>query len=51
MGSPAYPTVGQIEERKLASALPKPELAQLDENGQISISIPPNGISLFTIEG
>jgi xylan 1,4-beta-xylosidase len=49
MGSPAYPTVQQIAELKRASALPEPEIAHLDGNAQITISIPPNGIALLTV--
>ncbi len=49
MGSPAYPTAQQIAELKRASALPQPEAAHLDGNGQITISIPPNGIALLTL--
>ncbi|WP_158789387.1 hypothetical protein [Granulicella sp. L46] len=50
MGSPAYPTMRQIAELKSASALPEPEVAHLDGNGQITISIPPNGIALITTQ-
>jgi len=46
MGSPAYPTVQQIAELKRVSALPEPEITHLDGNGQITISIPPNGIQV-----
>jgi xylan 1,4-beta-xylosidase len=49
MGSPEYPTVQQIAELKRASALPEPEIAHLDANGQITISIPPNGIALVSL--
>jgi xylan 1,4-beta-xylosidase len=49
MGSPAYPTAQQLAELKRASALPQPEIAHLDGDGQITISIPPNGIALLTL--
>jgi xylan 1,4-beta-xylosidase len=49
MGSPEYPTVQQIAELKRASKLPEPEIAHLDGNGQITISIPPNGIALVSL--
>ena len=49
MVSPAYPTSQQIAEMKRASSLPKPEIMQLDGNGQITIAIPPNGIALITV--
>jgi xylan 1,4-beta-xylosidase len=49
MESPEYPTVKQIAELRLASALPVPEVAHLDGNGQITLSIPPNGIALLTV--
>lgn len=49
MGTPAYPTVQQIEELKRASALSEPEITHLDVRGQITISIPPNGIALLLV--
>jgi xylan 1,4-beta-xylosidase len=49
MGSPEYPTMQQIEELKRASALPEPEIAHLEVNGEITISIPPNGVALLTV--
>ena len=50
MGSPEYPTIKQVAELKSASALPEPEIAHLDANGQIGLSIPPNGIALLFVE-
>jgi len=49
MGSPEYPTETQIAELKHASALPEPEIGHLDGNGQIRITIPPNGIALLEL--
>jgi hypothetical protein len=49
MGSPEYPTAQQIAELKCASAQPEPEIAHLDGNGQITISIPPNSIALLSL--
>jgi len=50
MGSPEYPTIKQIAELKRASALPEPEITHFNGNGQIVISVPPNGIALLTFE-
>jgi xylan 1,4-beta-xylosidase len=50
MGSPAYPTMLQINELKRASELPGIEVAHLDGHGEIRFSIPPNGVALLTIE-
>jgi xylan 1,4-beta-xylosidase len=49
LGSPEYPTSAQIEELKRASLLPEPEVRHLDARGEISISIPANGIALLEL--
>ena len=47
MGSPEYPTVQQILELKRASALPEPELENLNGDSEITLSLPPNGVALL----
>jgi xylan 1,4-beta-xylosidase len=49
IGSPQYPTMEQIAELKRKSELAAPETKRLDAQGQISISIPPNGIALLEL--
>lgn len=49
MGSPEYPTAKQIEELKSASSLPEPERTHLNAQGEITLSIPPNGVALLEL--
>lgn len=49
MVSPAYPTMQQIAELKHETELGKPETVHLDAGGQITISIPPNGVALLEL--
>lgn len=49
IGSPAYPTVRQIEELKQRSALAKPESVALNARGEIAINIPANGVALIEL--
>lgn len=49
MGTPEYPTLQQISELKRASTPPEPEMARLDHQGQITFSIPPNGVALLEV--
>ena len=49
IGSPAYPTTAQIEQLKRFSAPAPPEHVHTDGEGQISISIPPNGVALLEL--
>lgn len=48
IGSPAYPTMLQIQALKQKTALPPPEAIHL-VSGRLSIAIPPNGIALIEI--
>jgi len=49
MESPEYPTANQIEELKRASRLPEPEVRQLSAQGEITLSIPANGVALLEL--
>ena len=49
MGSPEYPTAKQIEALKQASQLPAPEMLHLGAQGEISITIPANGVALLEL--
>ncbi|MGO9936641.1 MAG: GH39 family glycosyl hydrolase [Terracidiphilus sp.] len=49
MGSPAYPTMQQIEELKKNSAVAKPENATLTARGELTVNIPPNGVALVEL--
>jgi xylan 1,4-beta-xylosidase len=49
MGAPEYPTLQQIAELKRRSALPQPEIVHLDHQGQITLSVPPNGVALLEL--
>ena len=46
MGSPAYPTQDQIEELKRASDLARPENVVLNQQGELAVDLPPNGVTL-----
>jgi xylan 1,4-beta-xylosidase len=50
IGAPEYPTMPQIAELKLMSALREPEIVHLDHQGQITLSVPPNGVALLELE-
>ena len=47
MGSPEYPTPKQIRELKRAGGLPGPEVRHLSALGEITLSIPANGVALL----
>ena len=47
MGSPQYPTLAQIEQLRRASALEPPVAKRLDQEGRISLELPPEGIALI----
>ena len=49
MGSPEYPTEKQIEQLKRASQLPEPEVRHLSAGGEITVSIPANGVTLLEL--
>lgn len=49
IGSPAYPTVEQIAELKKKTEMNAPETIHIDAQGQISLTIPANGVALFEI--
>lgn len=49
MGRPAYPTAQQIEQLKRASQLPEPEALHLSAEGEITVSIPANGLALLEL--
>ena len=49
MGSPEYPTEKQIELLKRASQLPEPEVRSLSAGGEITVSIPANGVALLEL--
>ena len=49
MGSPAYPTVKQIDELKVKCQLAPAEAVSLNEQRQLSLTIPPNGIALVEL--
>lgn len=48
MGQPAYPTRDQIAALRLAANLPPPEKKSL-QHGQITITIPPQGLALLEL--
>src|SRR5437763_528825 len=48
MGSPRYPTQGQVAELRAAAALPAPESHAL-RNGTLDVAIPSQGLILVTI--
>jgi xylan 1,4-beta-xylosidase len=48
MGSPRYPTQGQLAELRAAGALPPPVTRSL-EAGTLTLEIPPDGLTLVTI--
>jgi xylan 1,4-beta-xylosidase len=48
MGSPRYPTPGQLAELRLAAALPAPVTRAL-EAGTLTLDIPPDGLTLITL--
>jgi xylan 1,4-beta-xylosidase len=48
MGSPPYPTQGQLAKLRAAAALPIPQERPLDA-GSLKIEIPPDGLTLVTI--
>jgi xylan 1,4-beta-xylosidase len=47
MGSPEYPTAKQIQQLKRAGTLPDPEVRHLSAQGEITVSIPANGVALL----
>ena len=47
MGSPEYPTAKQIQQLKRAGTLPDPEVRHLSAQGEITLSIPANGVALL----
>lgn len=49
VGSPAYPTVPQIDEIKKKASLAPAEKLHLDTTGTLKFSIPPNGIVLIEL--
>jgi xylan 1,4-beta-xylosidase len=49
MGSPAYPTVKQIDELKRKSEPAAPEVLSLNAQKQINLSVPPNGVALVEL--
>jgi xylan 1,4-beta-xylosidase len=49
MGSPRYPTAGQLDELRKSAALAAPVLRPLDEKGRLSLDIPPDGLVLITV--
>lgn len=49
MGSPAYPTVEQIEELKRKCELASPATVSLNAQKQMSIAVPPNGVALVEL--
>lgn len=50
MGSPAYPTMNQINDLKQKSQPAAAERVTLNAQRQISISVPPNGVALLEIQ-
>jgi xylan 1,4-beta-xylosidase len=46
LGSPPYPTEEQIKQFKHASELAAPENVAINQQGEISVEIPPNGVAL-----
>jgi len=49
MGSPAYPSVQQIEKLKRNSEVAKPENATFTARGELTVRIPPNGVALVEL--
>jgi xylan 1,4-beta-xylosidase len=49
IGSPQYPTASQIDELKRKSELSKPQVLSLGSRGEISLTIPPNGVALVEL--
>jgi xylan 1,4-beta-xylosidase len=49
IGSPTYPTLPQIEELKRRSQIATPEKMNLNQRGELSITIPGNGIALLEL--
>ena len=49
IGSPAYPTMQQIEALKQKSRLAPPEPVHIAAGGKISFSVPPNGVALIEL--
>lgn len=50
MGSPRYPTAGQLAELRAAAAIPPPEWRSIS-NGTLSLEIPTYGLTLVAIAG
>jgi xylan 1,4-beta-xylosidase len=48
MGSPAYPSVRQIDELRRAAELPKPESKSLSR-GQLTLTLPPQSLALIEV--
>ncbi len=46
MGSPKYPTPGQIDELRRAAELPKPEIQTLSK-GQFTLTLPPQSLAVI----
>lgn len=49
LGSPEYPTVQQIEQLKQSTQIAKAHPVTLSDHGELSISVPPNGIALIEL--
>ena len=49
LGSPAYPSVQQIEELKKMTTLAKPEALTLTTRGELTVKIPANGVALVEL--
>lgn len=49
MGRPEYPTMDQIDTLKKAAALPPAEVLPLGPAGEVTLSVPPNGIALLEV--
>lgn len=49
MGSPQYPTVGQMADLRRAADLASPERRRLDGDGVVTVELPPEGIALLEL--
>ena len=50
MGSPRYPTQMQLKELGEATVLPAPESAELNNNEELTITLPPDALALIQLK-
>ena len=50
LGSPQYPTRSQLETIRQAAEIAAPEMKRLNEGGELTIELPPEGVALIELK-